>query len=368
MKQLPAISVLFALLSGYLSSPHPVLAEDVPSHIGVILPLSGDLGRFGEKVRRGIEFAHQVHGAAIELHFEDGEDTKARALSAYEKLASFSGIRYFLGPFGPDQTLVIAPQGQRAGALFMSVSLCDDRFKELPNVFCIYPSQREQIAPLISLFEETHRGKIEQVGMLLEAVQAASPIDSIMGEYGQRSGAKIVSKIEFPHDTSDFRPYLLKMKTHKLDLFVVGALNPAAAIQALRQAREVGLAAPFRWYLSEHDDQIFIDNAAALEGAYTTGTPIIESTFSESFRQRFGSPPDLYSALGYEAARALFSAVRQSKEAAQVSSALLQNSGTGSAVRGFRFTRERAVSIELQPKQFHSGAAVAVANKQGDPA
>lgn len=93
--------ILFLL--AFFFSPCPLVAE---SKVGVILPLTGDFARYGEKVQK-VFLAKKAK--EVSLVFEDEACNAKNALTAYQKLSKVDDIRLFLGPgCGTPQT-VIAP-------------------------------------------------------------------------------------------------------------------------------------------------------------------------------------------------------------------------------------------------------------------
>lgn len=120
------------------------------------------------------------------------------------------------------------------------------------------------------------------------------------------AGGQVAEMDPFLDDMDDFRPYLLRMKGRGVDLvFVAGLQDPAA--RAIRQAREVGLAARF-----VGGDGI--EGLAAM-GAGFDGTAVgvlfhpqmsdSSRAFVERYRARYREDPDSQAALAYDAVRLL---------------------------------------------------------------
>ena len=83
------MTLLFSIiLSAFISTIAYAQTQDV----GVILPLSGDLAVFGEKLRQGIELATEEYKPNINLIYEDAEISNTKAISAYNKIVSTSKI------------------------------------------------------------------------------------------------------------------------------------------------------------------------------------------------------------------------------------------------------------------------------------
>lgn len=74
--------------------------------VGVVVPLTGDFARYGEKIRGGIG---QARGANTRYIYEDEGCEPAKAVTAYKKLTSIDGVRFFLGPFCGSPQMALAP-------------------------------------------------------------------------------------------------------------------------------------------------------------------------------------------------------------------------------------------------------------------
>ena len=356
MRRLAA--AVFLSLAAALQAP--LAAADAP-RIGVILPLSGDLAVFGAKLRRAIEMANQDSPRKAELLFEDGAADKKRVLSAFNKLADLDGVRFIIGPFGPDQALAIAPLAERRGIVMAAVSLCEDRFLPFANLFCFFPSAEDQIAPLLARFSRDIMGeRIRRAAFLGEEVVGFAAYRKAIENFVRTNGYTLALLETFAPGTMDFRLLLTKTLPQGADLLIVGGVVPAAVAAALRQARELRLNSKFCWYLSEHDSRIFAEYAEILEGCYSSAIPRISGRFIESFRSRTGAQPDLYHALAYDAARALIDAADATGgESWQAAADFMKGLRPGdSATIGFRYDAQRRLAAPVAVSQIRGGKQV----------
>jgi len=76
----PRLVLLTVILTAIAAPAAPVPgATESSAEIGVIIPLSGDLALFGEKLRQGIELAAERFPGRVKLHFEDMQNSNAAA-------------------------------------------------------------------------------------------------------------------------------------------------------------------------------------------------------------------------------------------------------------------------------------------------
>ncbi len=67
------------------------LAE--PIQIGAILPLSGEVAPWGQRVQIGLETANELHGHKFAITYEDeGAREAQKAITAYRKLISIDFV------------------------------------------------------------------------------------------------------------------------------------------------------------------------------------------------------------------------------------------------------------------------------------
>ena len=156
----------------------------------------------------------------------------------------------------------------------------------------------------------------------------------------KKYGAEIVGYDEMPKGTTDFTTVLQKVKAAKPDVFISAQFG-GDAVALLKQCYQLGLYDEMTIFNS------WITNvvakgipAAALEGMYAmhyfywdmSGFPdneVVRSAkaYSDSYRKKYGYPPDSYSTIAYVATMELFRAVELagSFEPQEVKDALFAN-------------------------------------------
>ena len=98
-----AFALVAAFAAVFLSAATP--SAELPRTIGVILPLTGDFGFFGEEARRGIELAFEeiekAYPARFQLVIEDDGCKAKNAVTAYEKLVTVERRTWLSGRRAP---------------------------------------------------------------------------------------------------------------------------------------------------------------------------------------------------------------------------------------------------------------------------
>jgi len=337
------------------------ISDDEKIKVGVIIPLSGDLARVGLELKQGLEMSVQdLEDIKVELIFEDGALDRGKALAAYRKLTSIDQVKFIIGPLGPDQTLVMAPQAMRQGVLVVAISFCDDRYLDFPNLFCLFPGNKEQATPLYALLDNY---EINDVVFLGEELQGFEPYRHDFFEAVTERGKNIVLLDTFLPGTTDFRAIFSRLKAHKnIDLIAVGGGSLTSVTAAFRQARELAIEPAMRWYISEHDAAFFRMNAELLEGAYSTAIPQINKNFRDRFFKKTKSEPGLYSALAYDALTVLAGAVHGAGDSAYetIAGAMIAADTSDSAIKGFKFDDKRRIDAPVYLTRIEGGQIIFV--------
>ena len=105
------------------SAPPPAISQ--PPGVGVLLPLSGRYRSFGESCLRGIRLALGAVGdrmPVVRTVILDSGGEPAQAASAYQKLATDSGITAVLGPMLSPEVDAVAPSAQSYGLVTITFS------------------------------------------------------------------------------------------------------------------------------------------------------------------------------------------------------------------------------------------------------
>lgn len=304
-------------------------------HIGVILPLSGELAAFGAKVRRGIELARSELPQTTFI-FEDGGADPRGALSAYKKLRHSYKITKLIGPFGPGQTQALAREAARDKVNVWAVSMCEKQLLSLPFIQCSYPSPGEQVNPLFENLAKQMESSPQTIFLGIESDFSEAHYELVKQRAAEGDINLVDAKI-LSRDTQDFAAVVTRYRRADIDLAILSGPEPQQLTRLLHAMREQGMQPTRRWFLSEADNSLFTQHRQLFEGVLLEASP---TRFSERFKElskvAHQEDPDLYSALGYDLARL----------AAQQSPA---------AIPQFKILPNKDVSMELRGGIVRSG-------------
>ena len=124
MKRFPIKESLVALAFCLATAAHSQPLET----IGVILPMTGDFARYGEKVREGLE---SNKGSSVKFVYEDEGCNPRSAVSAFHKLRAANQASIFIGPWCGSPQIAVASLLNKSGGLAILGGSAPERAFEL---------------------------------------------------------------------------------------------------------------------------------------------------------------------------------------------------------------------------------------------
>lgn len=334
MKKISGLALLLFGLSacGAKEAPRPRLPAPIPpteealwdapegTRIGLLLPLGGPYGRYGESVLNGISCAAGLYGPCptphrpLRLIVRDTQGMPPAA--AAQELIEQEKVSALIGPLLSQEVeavaaiaqdkkvplIVLAPQSKTGThhAYFFQHSLTPE--KEIAQI--IQRTEAMDLKHFILFFPENQYGR-QYKNLFQQGV-------------GKETGGEILSEAAYPADLPDFtetlRPLLAKLPGEKqIGLFIPDSFRSvvkiAEALKTLNPAN-IQLIGTSRW----HHPKLLGQSASALEGALidTPFDPSHELTrpFYENFLAAFGMEPAWLEAIGFDAAGLIGQAIQ----------------------------------------------------------
>ena len=305
----------------------PVMAADTIK-VGVVLPLTGKLAKFGEIENKSflmavdeINAAGGVNGKKIELIIEDTTGRPDVGRSAIEKLISRDKVVVLGGGYSSSVTWATIAVAQQRKVPFLVNTGSADRITEQgwQYVFRLNPPVSEYPKAFGS-FLQTVAKDVKTVVILHE--------NSLFGQSGskkfvkkcEKMGLKVLMKEGYEAGAIDFKPLLVKVKAKNPDLvYMISYIMDASLL--MRQSKElnfnpklfVGGAAGFT--LPE-----FHKNAgSASDYVYsaTLWTPSVPypgaKEYYDKFVAKYKAPTEYHGAEAYAAMYVLADALKRAK-------------------------------------------------------
>ena len=298
-------------------------------NVGVLLPLTGKLAKYGDIEQKSfmmaaeeINAAEDFEGKKIELIIEDTQGKSDVGRSAIEKLIREDGVVAIGGGFSSSITWETSKIAQQNKVPYLVNTAAADKITEQGWEYIF------RLNPPVSEYPATLNSFVKEVAADVKAV-AILHTNSLLGRSQARKfskqaedlGLQITIKLKFEENSTDFKPLLMKIKAKKPDLVYVVSHSIAAA-SLMRQAKEVNLNpklfgghaigfAQHEFQLSAGGDAEYVWSAA--RWAPSAPYPGAQAYF-DKFAEKYGIFPDYHGAQAYSAMYILADALKRADE------------------------------------------------------
>jgi len=309
--------------------------ESEKINIGVNYELSGAVATYGNNTKNGILLAFKeinskggVLGKEINPIVLDNGSKNEEAMSVASKLVTENKVVALLGPATTGATLSAVPVAtdNKVPLLTTSATNPDVTFdpqtqKVRDYIFrnCFIDPPQAQVGAMFAI--DTLGAK--KAGILYDNSNDYSKgLYRVFKEEFTKLGGQVVSEESFNKGDQDFRPALTRFKNAGVDLIYVPAYYEEVG-KIISQARELGLDVPMLgadgWDSPKLSE--FAGGAANLKNTYFTNhysssdpSPKVQD-FVNAYKAEYGSEPDSFAALGYDAAYLLADAIKRAGKA-----------------------------------------------------
>lgn len=285
-----------------------------PIVIGVAAPLTGNSAAFGTQIRLGVltavatvNKAGGVNGRMVETVMKDDAGSAADAGNVATSLASDPRVMAVVGHFNSSCSNAGKEAYRQAGMVMFS-----------PASTAVNVTKDSDGYVFRNIFTDDFQGRslAEYAVTVLGAKKIAILFDNddygigLKDSFVKRATeltADTGSATAYNKDTVDFRSQLTTIQGASPDAILVAGLYAQAATIA-KQARELGIKAPFLGGDGVMSDEYMKLAGEAAEGAYVTFPMLFElaGDKAKAFRTEFiatnkGVEPDCWAALSYDA-------------------------------------------------------------------
>ncbi len=280
--------------------------------VGVTGPFTGDGAQYGEMARMAAEMkadeineAGGINGVPLELEFQDDKGDPKEAANAAQKLGSNPNVLAVLGHFNSSCSLAGKEVYNSMGVLQMSygstnVTVCEGGDWTFRNVY-----RDDFQGQFIADFIKYVLG-YDRVAVFFDNDDYGRGLRDSFAERAQEIGLEIVREEAYVRDTQEYTPQLTQIIAKKPDIIFISGLYANAAM-ILTQARNLGIETPFIGGDGLLSSDLVTNAGKAAEGVIVT-CPFLPTMgdertrkFVASFEERYGTEPDAWAALTYDA-------------------------------------------------------------------
>jgi branched-chain amino acid transport system substrate-binding protein len=294
-----------------LASPGIPASEEVK--VGVILPMTGSMAKFGEMEANAFKMACEdingrggVDAKRIRLYIEDGGGKPDMARAAAEKLITRDKVPILGGGYSSSCTFAIAGVAERFGVPFVISTGSADEItqKGWRYVYRIGPPVSEYPIGMQDFWEKVVHPV--SIAICYENTLFGTSGARDMKEYCDKKGMKVTDYASYEAGAVDFKPMLVRIKAHKPDVvYMISYIMDASLL--MRQSKELDFnPALFCGGAAGFTMPEFIDNAKEASELVTSvslwssdaGYPGAKE-FESSYFKKFGVHPDYHAVEAY---------------------------------------------------------------------
>ncbi|HRZ13081.1 MAG TPA: ABC transporter substrate-binding protein [Kiritimatiellia bacterium] len=288
--------------------------------IGAILPMTGAASGYGKWMQRGVQLAVEdinaaggVAGRKIQVIVEDSKSDNRAGVDAANKLitvdnvaaleVALTGVTKSVMPIADRQKMIVFTSATAPG-------LTDDSeylFRNATNI-------RNEV-------DRMTRACLGTLGIKrVSVISVNNPVGPWVNDYFKRefeaAGGEVPDALLFQPDATDFRTQLEKIRLgNPQALYILGYQSTGLI---MKQARELGLQCQFLGITDFELPEVLqiageaADGAIYTKAAYDPGSedPHV-AAYAKKYEERYGEPPEVYSATVYDATRILAEAFRE---------------------------------------------------------
>ena len=309
--------------------------------IGEVDPLSGGVSQFGIGCHQGIVLALDqinaaggVLGQQIELVTEDDQSKPGQSGTAVRKLITQDKVVALLGDATSSATLESAPIAQANKIPMITPSATNPRITQVGDFVFRVCFLDELQGRVIARFAR-QKLNAAKIFTLIDVKQDYSvDLEKFFKDEFTKLGGSIVGEQSYSSGDTVFRAQLTAIRgLHPDAIYVPGYYQEVALI--VKEGRQIGLTMPFLGCDGWANQALIAIGGKAMDGCYFTNhfspedqSPIVKE-FVGKYREKYGSVPDTFAALGYDAASILCDSIKRaaSSDSLQIRDALAKTAG-----------------------------------------
>lgn len=312
---LAAAALLVASCGGGFSEGGGSGGEKKPIKIGVVTGLTGPYVTLGNAQKNGAELVADVLGKKagdhpLSITVRDTQLKPDAALREAKSLVQTEKVDFIVGCVSAAVTLAVNQVAKQAGVPYLGACQTEQLTRP-PN----YDAKATyHMAPLTSQVVAAYMPWLcknlgTDVYVLVPDYAWGHEQNAAFEKEAPANGCNIVGKSWFPLGTTDFNPYIPKVRDAKPDVVIFGGAG-RDQVNFMKQANQFGLARDMEIFLNLEDFSFdkemgfdVIDNTHAATAFYwTVDNPGVQD-FVKKYEDAYGEPPSGYSTYVYNAVR-----------------------------------------------------------------
>jgi len=292
--------------------------------VGEVLSMTGAEATFGSSTNSGTLLAVDevnaeggIKGKKVRVITLDNQGKPEEAATAVTKLITQNKVMAILGEVASSRSLAMAPIAQQYKIPMVSPSSTNPKVTEVGDsifrVCFIDPFQGKVMAKFAA---ETLKAKKVAVLRDVKNDYSVGLADVFVEEF-KKMGGKIVIDQSYSAGDIDFKAQLTSIKAKNPEAIFVPGYYTDVGLIALQAKKDVGLKVPLLGGDGWDSPKLTEVAGEALSGSYFSNhyssedkDPHVQE-FIKKFKERYNVIPDGLAAMGYDAAKVLFDAMKR---------------------------------------------------------
>lgn len=362
------LSIAIVATVAFALSATTVQAADTIK-IGVSLPLTGDWAEYGDFIKKSVTMVIDntnkeggIDGRMIELVIEDSRGDPKESVLIAEKFVADPDIIAEIGDFSSSSCMAAAPIYEKAGMVQVSpTSSHPDFTKKGKNMFRVIGTQAAE-GPFNASWAIDGLGA-KTVATLYINNDWGVAANKYFTEAVEEMGGEVVAQEAFTPGEKDFSSVMSKIKRAEPDvLYLPVFYADAAAIMS--QARRVHYEPTVLSTGSLYSPELIEQGGKSVEGLMTAAVYFpdnpnpVSQAFTKDFEETWNATPNMFAAVGHDAATLLVAALKKTgaKDRASIAPALESLGGLAGVTGNFDYSESHDPIKEFAKIVIEDGA------------
>ncbi len=286
--------------------------------IGAVLPLTGDIAEYGQRVKKGIDLAiqeinSQNTSVSIDVIYEDSEGKPNKGLFAAQKLLSDGKVEIIIGAVSSTVTLAIEPLTTKKKVILFSPAASNPKLTGISPYFLRnWPSDVLEAKVLSDYAYKSLN--ISSVSILYVNNDYGIGLMNEFKQNFESLGGKVKAIETYNQAEVDFRSQLSNIKLNEPDAIYLAGYHKEMA-NATIQIFELGIDSQILGDADYGVQELLEITGNSSEGAIfvipeTDDNNSTALKFKNAFKDKYNSEPSIFEANGYDCIKLIFDALQ----------------------------------------------------------
>lgn len=277
--------------------------------IGVIMPLTGDAGAYGEPARNAVQLAVQeinknggVNGRQIEAIYEDDKCSGKDSATAAQKLVNIDKVKYVIGSICSGATFGFEPITSASKVFAITPGASAPKLAGIsPFLMRNNPNDNIPGVMLADYLSKTYK----KVAVISEKTDYSQGLKNVFIQQAQKDGLSVVATEDYDTGTADFRTIVSKIKASNAEVIFINPQTGANAVRIASQIRQLGLKSQL--VSAAFSDDATIGAGEMMNGMFMAVPPGLSTEgkgpeFLANYKKVYGAEPTykFYSGAAYD--------------------------------------------------------------------